>query len=128
MRTMRRAAALKALWFAVSRRRSPSGRSVGAQLAAVPRMVRMTLSGRYPGLQPGRLGLMALGLLYVVSPVDLVPEALLLLAGVADDALVVAWLAGAVLGEADAFLDWEAQAAPAQGAREGDVVPGEVVR
>lgn len=124
MRTLKRAAALEALWTAVSRRRSPSGRSLHEQVAAAPRMVAMSLSGRYPGLSRGRLGLMVLALAYVVSPVDLVPEVALLLVGLTDDAVVLAWLAGALLSEVDAFLDWERGGARAA---TPDVVPGEVV-
>ena len=40
---------------------------------------------------------MGLALAYVVSPVDVMPEALMLLAGLGDDAVVLTWLAGAVL-------------------------------
>jgi uncharacterized membrane protein YkvA (DUF1232 family) len=140
VRTVRRAAALKALWTAVSGRRSPGAPSVGRQLSALPRLVAATMSGRYPGMTRARLGLMALALLYVVSPVDLVPEAALLLLGMADDAMVLAWLAGSVLAETDAFLAWETgvaspppgsgpgSAGPSAGASAGPVVPGEVVR
>lgn len=115
MRTMRRAAALKALWAAVSGRRRPGGPSLRTQLSAAPRMLAMALTGRYPGLDRSRLALMALAVLYVVSPVDLVPEAALLLLGVADDAMVLSWLAGALLSETDAFLQWEdRQGAPSR--------------
>ena len=133
MRTMKRAAALKALWLAVVRRNSPGGRSVREQLSATPRMLWMAATGRYKGLQPSRLGMMALGMLYVISPVDLVPEAALLLVGLVDDAVVVAWLAGTLLSEVDAFLDWEQARAgardrwAAQEQQRPDVVPGEVV-
>jgi uncharacterized membrane protein YkvA (DUF1232 family) len=123
---MRRAAALKALWAAVTGRRRPGGPSLTEQVAAVPRLILMTLSGRYPGMSRGRLGLLALGVLYVVAPVDLVPEAALLLVGLTDDAVVLAWLAGTLLSETDAYLQWEAdrRAAPTR----EDVVHGEVIR
>lgn len=128
MRTVRRATALKALWGALTRARATSGHGLGEQLRAVPRMLRAGLTGRYPGLDRRRVALMALAALYVVSPVDLVPAAAFLLLGLADDALVVTWLAGALLTEVDAFLDWEAardgRTAPAR----PDVVVGEVVR
>lgn len=126
MRTMRRAAALKALWAAVSGRRRPGGPSVGEQVAAVPRLVLMTLSGRYPGMSRSRLGMLALGLLYVVSPIDLVPEAALWIVGLSDDAVVLAWLAGTLLTETDAYLQWEADRHVAP--HREDVVPGEVIR
>ncbi len=124
---LRRVAALKALWLAISGRRRPGAPGVGRLLAAFPRMIIATLTGRYPGLQPGRLGLMLLAALYIVSPIDLIPEAALLVAGLADDAFVLAWLAGALLSETEAFLDWEAAGRPA-GFEEGRrVVPGEVI-
>ncbi|HEU4421196.1 MAG TPA: YkvA family protein, partial [Pilimelia sp.] len=57
---------------------------------------------------------------YVVSPVDLVPEAFLFVFGLADDALLVTWLAGSVLAETERFLTWEAS--------RRSVIPGQVVR
>jgi uncharacterized membrane protein YkvA (DUF1232 family) len=60
---------------------------------------------RYDGLW--RLGLMAAALVYVVVPVDLIPELLLGPVGLIDDAFVVTWLAGAVLSETGRFLEWE---------------------
>jgi uncharacterized membrane protein YkvA (DUF1232 family) len=79
---------------------------VGERLRALPRLVGATLGGRYHGTTPGRLGLMALAVVYVVSPLDLLPDVLPLI-GVADDAMVVAWLAGTVLQETGEFLAWE---------------------
>lgn len=60
---------------------------------------------RYDGLW--RLGLMAAALVYVVWPVDLIPELFLAPIGLIDDAVVVTWLAGAVLSETGRFLEWE---------------------
>ena len=81
--------------------------SLRARLAALPRLFRAATSGSYRGWDRRRcLGLL-IGVLYVVSPVDLVPELVLSLFGFADDALVAAWVAGAVLAEVDGFLDWE---------------------
>jgi uncharacterized membrane protein YkvA (DUF1232 family) len=129
VRTVRRAAAMKALWMAVSGRRRPDGPSVATQLSATPRLVAMTMTGRYPGVTRGRLALMALAMLYVVSPVDLVPEAALLLLGMADDAMVLAWLAGALLAETDAFLAWEDGGPPRPPADPSQrVVRGDVLR
>lgn len=81
------------------------GPPLGRRLAALPRLVRATLRGEYDG--GGRLALMAVAAVYVLSPVDLVPEVLLLLIGVVDDVVVVSWLAGAVLAETERFLHWE---------------------
>jgi uncharacterized membrane protein YkvA (DUF1232 family) len=80
---------------------------------------------------------MALAVLYVVSPLDVLPDVLPLI-GVADDAMVVVWLAGAVLSETGDFLAWD-RAGSTAGKRTGagsspsgrgrpDVVSGRVVR
>jgi uncharacterized membrane protein YkvA (DUF1232 family) len=69
-------------------------------------MIFQTLIGRYDG--KWRLVAMTAAAAYVVSPIDLIPEAFLLVAGLIDDAVVLAWLAGAVLSETERFLEWEA--------------------
>ena len=73
-----------------------------------------------PGLSKTRMALALVGVLYVVSPVDFMPEILLGVLGLGDDALVAAWVAGAVLAETDAFLRWEAE--------RRRVVVGQVIR
>ena len=121
MSAKRRVAALTMLVRALRASSRPGAPGIGAQLAAVPRMLAAGFTGRYPGLAKYRIVLAALGLLYVISPVDLMPEILLGPLGLGDDALVTAWIVGAVLGETEAFLRWEA----AGGSR---VVMGETVR
>jgi uncharacterized membrane protein YkvA (DUF1232 family) len=108
MSAKRRVAALTMLWRAVRASSRPGAPGIGAQLAAVPRMLALGFGGRYPGLAKSRIVLAALGLLYVLSPVDLMPEILLGPLGLGDDALVTAWIVGAILGETDSFLRWEA--------------------
>jgi uncharacterized membrane protein YkvA (DUF1232 family) len=71
-------------------------------------MVRMGRTGRYPYLDKRRLAAVLVGAVYVLSPVDAIPEIVLPLLGFGDDALVLAWLIGSVLSETDAFLAWEA--------------------
>jgi uncharacterized membrane protein YkvA (DUF1232 family) len=143
----RRAITLTALARALRDATRPGGPGLGELLRATPRWVSATLSGAYPGTSRGRLWALAAGLLYVLSPVDLLPEAVLPLIGLADDAFVVAWLAGQLLGETDEFVRWERERAAQstqQGSRWGgfgagrggsshrpageDVVPGHVVR
>ncbi|HZI97487.1 MAG TPA: DUF1232 domain-containing protein [Actinomycetales bacterium] len=124
---MRRTAAFTALWKALRGQRRPGGPSVGEQFAAAPRMVRATLSGRYPHLPKSRLALMALAVAYIVSPVDLVPEAALLLVGLGDDAMVLAWLSGALLSETQAFVEWERTEGAGRKEHSERVVPGEVL-
>ena len=107
----RRATTLAALARALRDATGPDGPGLAELLRATPRWVSATLSGAYTGTTRGRLGALAAGLLYVVSPVDLLPEAVLPLIGLADDAFVVAWLAGQLLGETGDFLRWERERA-----------------
>jgi uncharacterized membrane protein YkvA (DUF1232 family) len=109
MATMRprRLAALTVLWRAVVRGQRPGAPQLGERLSAVPRMVRAALSGRYAALGRTRLALLGLGLAYLISPVDFVPEAVVPLLGLVDDGVVAVWLAGAFLAETDEFLGWE---------------------
>ena len=73
----------------------------------------------------GRMLAFLIATLYIVSPIDLMPEVLLPLIGGADDLAVLAWLTGALIGEADRFLDWESERPRAYA---DDFVSGEVVR
>ncbi len=107
-KSIRRAAALKALWEAVRGARRPGAPSTSTRLMAFPRMVTMGFTGRYPHLDKRRIGLILVSLLYVVSPVDFVPEIFIPVLGLGDDAVVLAFLVGSVLSETDAFLEWEA--------------------
>lgn len=117
----------------------PGGPGMGERVSAVPRLLRATLRGEYRGTTTGKLFLVAAAAAYVLSPVDLVPEAFLTLFGLADDAMVVTWIAATLVNETDAFLAWErgAQAAGPQGQQAGatphgfaqaQTVPGEVIR
>lgn len=70
-----------------------------------------------------RLALMAAASLYIVSPIDAIPEAVFLFIGLIDDAFVVTWLTGTLLAETERFLEWEK--AMGRGPR---VVPGQVLK
>jgi len=96
-----------------------------ARIGSIPRMVRDVMSGRYDGVSRGRLLIMLLAAAYIVSPIDLVPEALLTIPGLADDAAVAGWLIAALLGATTAYRSWERGRATVEDPR---VVPGEVIR
>jgi uncharacterized membrane protein YkvA (DUF1232 family) len=98
-----RKAALTTLWTVL--RGVRGGPPLNVRLGALPRMLGATLTGRYDG--KGRVAGMLLTLLYIVSPIDLIPEALLAFFGLVDDAFVTVWLAGALLSETERFLVWE---------------------
>jgi uncharacterized membrane protein YkvA (DUF1232 family) len=74
-------------------------------MSALPRLVRASLAGRYDGR--GRLFLWLLAAIYIISPIDLIPELFIPVIGLIDDAFVATWLAGAVLSETERFLEWE---------------------
>jgi uncharacterized membrane protein YkvA (DUF1232 family) len=107
-------AVVKAVRLAVR----PGGPSLGERAGAVPRLVRATAKGDYRGTSPRRLLLMMAAAGYIVSPVDLLPEGVLGIFGLADDAMVLSWLATRLVEETEKFLEWErAQgAAPAASA------------
>jgi uncharacterized membrane protein YkvA (DUF1232 family) len=117
--TVRRASALKALLQALRGSRRPGAPGMGARLAAFPRMLSQGFSGRYPELDKRRVAVFVIGLVYVISPVDIVPELFVPLLGLGDDAVVAAMLVGTFLSETDTFLEWEK--------RRGRTVPGETV-
>ncbi len=68
--------------------------------------MKASLTGQYDG--KGRLFLMLLAVLYILSPIDLIPELFIPFIGIIDDAFVATWLAGAMFSETERFLDWEA--------------------
>jgi uncharacterized membrane protein YkvA (DUF1232 family) len=96
----------------------PGTPGLGRRLRAFPRMIRATMRGEYDG--KGRLSMMAISALYMLSPIDLVPEAFFLAVGLIDDAAVATFLVGAILDETERFLEWERQRAR--------VIPGHVGR
>jgi len=114
-KTLKRSAAFSALARALAAG-SRGGPSLGARLGALPRMIRATTRGEYDGGL--RLALMTAATAYIVSPFDLVSEIPLAIFGLADDAVMVTWLAGSVLAETERYLEWEA--------RRSSVIPGHV--
>lgn len=94
----------------------PGTPSLIQRVLALPRLVRAVRSGRYQGMSSGQLTLMLLGLGYVVSPIDVVPEGLLLVVGLVDDAVILSWLAVSLVRETEDFIAWERAGSPAPGA------------
>ena len=105
-KTLKRTAAFTALARALTAG-ARGGPSLSKRLAALPRMLRATATGQYDGGM--RVALMAGAMAYIVSPIDFIPEAFLFVFGLADDAVMITWLAGAVLAETERFLEWEKQ-------------------
>lgn len=106
---------------ALARAFKPGTPGFGRRIAAMPRMIKASLRGEYDGGL--RLLLMAAASLYILSPLDAIPELFTLFVGLIDDAFVATWLVGSLLSETERFLDWEQRGRPRP-----DVIPGEVVR
>jgi uncharacterized membrane protein YkvA (DUF1232 family) len=107
MSSFARLASVGAVVKAVRLALRPGGPSLGERAGAVPRLVRATASRDYRGTSASRLLLMLAAAGYIVSPVDLVPEGLLGIFGLADDAMVLSWLATRLVEETERFLEWE---------------------
>jgi uncharacterized membrane protein YkvA (DUF1232 family) len=85
----------------------PGTPGVGARLASLPRLVWATCRGEYQGTSRLRLLLIAGAVVYLISPIDLVPVVLLPLIGVSVDALIISWIAASLINETESFLVWE---------------------
>lgn len=107
MSRVRRTAAFVALWRFVRGQSRPGAPSLATRVNAFPRLISAVMSGRWDGLGKSRLALMGLAVLYLLSPVDLIPEGLLLAIGLVDDVVVVSWLAGSALDATERFVAWE---------------------
>jgi uncharacterized membrane protein YkvA (DUF1232 family) len=105
-KTLKRTAAFTALARALTSG-ARGGPSISKRLTALPRMIRATAKGEYDG--GVRVIMMAAATAYIISPIDLIPEAFLFVFGLVDDAAMIAWLAGSVLSETGRFLEWEKQ-------------------
>jgi uncharacterized membrane protein YkvA (DUF1232 family) len=98
-----RAAAAYRAYKDVSKPGSPG---IMARIRAMPRMVGGAVRGEYRDLGKSKLALMGLGIVYIISPFDVIPDFLPLI-GVTDDFGVFVWLMTSLLGESGRYLDWE---------------------
>ena len=101
-----RTAALPVLWRTLRSGARPGTPGVGTRIAHLPAMVGDSVRGRYTGSGRSKLAWAALGLAYVLSPVDALPEAWLPLIGLLDDGVVAAWVAGTVLVATEDYERW----------------------
>jgi len=107
--------------IAFARAFKPGTPGLGRRLSALPRLIKASLRGEYDGGM--RLFLMAAASLYIISPLDAIPELFLAFLGYIDDAFVVTWLIGALLSETERFLEWEMQRGKGPHVLTGQVSP-----
>lgn len=65
-------------------------KSVSEHLTLMTNYVKDVASGRYKGYNKTHLTLIVAAILYVVSPLDIIPD-FLIVAGLVDDAAIIAW-------------------------------------
>ncbi len=111
-----KAARAAAAWRTYQDVTKPGTPGLMARVRAIPRLIGAVMRGEYGEMGKGKLALMGLGVVYLVSPIDVVPDFLVLI-GVADDFGVFLWLLGSLLGESGRYLDHERRVV--QGSLEG---------
>jgi uncharacterized membrane protein YkvA (DUF1232 family) len=117
--------ALRSLATAFRTATRPGTPGVGTRLTALPRLAWATFRGEYQGTSRGRLIAIVGALVYVISPIDLVPELVLPFIGLGDDAVVISWIAVALINDTESFLRWERDR---DLTGHGDVILGDVIR
>lgn len=95
-----------ATWRTYREVSKPGSPGLLTRIRAIPRMIGAVTRGQYAGMGKSKLALLAMGVVYIVSPIDVIPD-FLLLVGVADDFGVFLWLMASLLGESGRYVDWE---------------------
>lgn len=101
----------RSAWGLYRETRRPGAPGLVRRLAATPRLVTSVLRRRYPGVSRRRL--LTLGLLaalYVLSPVDAIPDVIPVV-GWSDDSAVILWFLTGLVRESGRFVEWERDAA-----------------
>jgi uncharacterized membrane protein YkvA (DUF1232 family) len=93
----------------------PGSAGLVERVAAVPRMLSAVTRGEYRGTTFSHMALLGAAVVYIVSPLDFMPEALFTVFGLTDDAIVVTWLIAALVNDTEEFITWERSGARAQG-------------
>lgn len=118
----RRIGALMTLARLLTGKRGASGASAWKLMTSIPSMLKAFFTGKYTGLSMGKFVGMIIAAVYIFSPVDIVPELFLQAFGLVDDAMVVAWLGGALLEESDRYVQHRRSTRLS-----GEALPGELV-
>ncbi|RVX45921.1 uncharacterized protein DUF1232 [Nonomuraea polychroma] len=103
---MAKAARAAAAWRTYREVTKPGSPGLMTRVRAIPRMIGAVMRGQYAGMGKSRLALMAMGVVYILSPVDVLPEFLMVI-GVADDFGVFLWLLASMLGESGRYVEHE---------------------
>lgn len=102
----RRAAAAGQAWQIYAETLPADAPGFWERARAVPRMLKSVLRGEYKGMSFKTLGLLALGLVYIVSPIDAIPD-MIPVVGIVDDTGLALWLLAVLVRSAGDFVTWE---------------------
>lgn len=72
----------------------------------ISQMVTASIKGQYHGLSKKDISLIVAAIIYLVSPIDLVPDAIPML-GLLDDMSLLTWLINKFAKEIDMFTQWQ---------------------
>lgn len=99
---------------------------LGQRLLVIPAMIWATLRRRWPGAPKVRVIGGMLGIAYLLTPVDLMPEIFLGPFGLGDDLALAAASVAALLSAAEEYLDMRDDTLAVPGSA-AEVVPGVVI-
>ncbi len=80
--------------------------ALGADICILGRLFRASAAGKYPKAPVSIIVAIIVGLLYLISPIDILPEVLRFF-GYLDDAFVVALGLSMIRRDLEAFRSWE---------------------
>ena len=111
MDSKRRATAAGQAWQIYAETLQPDAPGFWERARSVPRMLKSVLRGQYKGMSFGTLGLLVLGVVYIVSPIDAIPD-VIPVAGIVDDTGLALWMLAVLVKAAGDFVSWERSGRP----------------
>ena len=112
-RNLDRMAVGRSAWSLYRETRRPGAPGLVHRVASAPFLVKDVTFGRYRGVSPAKLyGFFLLMALYVVSPIDAIPDFIPVL-GWSDDGAVVLWFMTGLMRESGRYVEWKRAGRPA---------------
>ncbi|MGW1084254.1 YkvA family protein [Kitasatospora sp. NPDC002522] len=109
-------AVTRSAWGLYRETKRPGAPGLAARVFALPRLLRDALTGRYPGLGPAKLLALAFAVaVYLVSPIDAIPDFIPVL-GWSDDTGLLLWFLLGLTRESGRYLEWSQTGAKAAAA------------